>query len=309
MIQVRGLTKQFGALVAVDNVSFEAAPGEVLALIGPNGSGKTTIMKCIAGLIAPTRGEIVVNGKSTAAQTRLWLSYLPQKVSFPENLTGKEVIGFYSRLRRLEPGLSERALEMSQLNGFSNRDVREYSAGMLQRLGIAVALMPEAQVVALDEPTAGLDPDAIRGFRDSLFAARTRGQTVIVSSHALAEVEAVADRIAILVRGHLVACEPIQQFREWVAQHALLRITLTQVTSAVCELVRQSGATSTEMLGRDLVVTARATDRLRILSALEAEGARIERFSTEEPSLETLYLRYTRENAAGHSDGNAADGL
>jgi Cu-processing system ATP-binding protein len=309
MIQVRGLTKQFGALVAVDNVSFEAAPGEVLALIGPNGSGKTTIMKCIAGLIAPTRGEIVVNGKSAAAQTRLWLSYLPQKVSFPENLTGKEVIGFYSRLRRLDPGLSVRALEMSQLNGFSNRDVREYSAGMLQRLGIAVALMPEAQVVALDEPTAGLDPDATRCFRDSLFAARTRGQTVIISSHALAEVEAVADRIAILVRGHLVACEPIQHFREWVAQHALLRITLTQVPSAVCELVRQSGATSTEMVGRDFVVTARATDRLRILRALEAEGARIERFSTEEPSLETLYLRYTHENAAGHSDGNAADGL
>jgi Cu-processing system ATP-binding protein len=309
MIQVRGLTKQFGAFVAVDNVSFEATLGEVLALIGPNGSGKTTIMKCIAGLIAPTRGEIVVNGKLAATHTRSWLSYLPQKVSFPENLTGKEVIGFYSRLRRLDPDLGKRALEMSQLNGFSNRDVREYSAGMLQRLGIAVALMPEAQVMALDEPTAGLDPDATRSFRESLFAARARGQTVIISSHALAEVEAVADRIALLVRGHLVACKPIQQFREWVAQHALLRITLTQAPSAVSELVRRSGATSTEMVGRDLVVTARATDRPRIMRTLEAVGARIERFSTEEPSLETLFLRYTHENTTSHSDCDAVDGL
>lgn len=309
MIQVRGLTKRFGAFLAVDDVSFEAGPGEIFALVGPNGSGKSTTMKCIAGLIFPTRGEILTNGAPVAGQKRDWLSYLPQKVGFPENLTGKEVIGFYSRLRKLAAVSGERALEASQLNGFSNRAVREYSAGMLQRLGIAVALMPETPVVVLDEPTAGLDPDAVLRFRKLLVAMRARGQTIVLSSHALTEVEALADRVAILVHGRLVTCEPIQHFRKRLAQHALLRITLRQPQSEYCELVSRSGAMSAEIIGSDLVVRAPAADRLEILRALEAGGAYIEKFSTEEPSLESLYLRYTREGTGNHSGAIPAGGL
>ena len=165
MIQVQGLTKHFGKFVAVDDISFEAGKGEILALIGPNGSGKSTTMKCIAGLISPTRGKILVDGVPAATRNRDWLSYLPQKVSFPDNLTGKEVLDFYRRLRKLDSGFATRALDISNLNGFSNRAVRQYSAGMLQRLGIAIALMPECSVVVLDEPTAGLDPDAVPHFQ------------------------------------------------------------------------------------------------------------------------------------------------
>src|SRR5215471_2581108 len=140
MIQVRQLMKQFGTFVAVNEVSLQAVPGEILALIGPNGSGKSTIMKCIAGLITPTHGEILVDGKPLARENRDWLSYLPQKVNFPENLTGSEVISFYARLRKLTPDFNQRALKISNLNGFGDRPVSQYSAGMLQRLGLALAL-------------------------------------------------------------------------------------------------------------------------------------------------------------------------
>lgn len=309
MIEVRGLTKRFGAFLAVDDVSFEARAGEILALVGPNGSGKSTTMKCIAGLISPTRGEILANGASIAGQKRDWLSYLPQKVSFPENLTGKEVIGFYSQLRKLDPKFTGRALEVSQLNGFSNRAVREYSAGMLQRLGIAVALMPETSVVVLDEPTAGLDPDSVLHFRKLLLAMRARGQTVLLSSHALTEVEALADRVAILVRGRLAACESIRHFRERLARHALMRITLRELRTEFVELVSRAGAVSAEIIGSDLVVTAPAASRLELLRTLQGRGADIEKFSTEEPSLESLYLRYTRENTGNDTGASAASSL
>jgi ABC-type multidrug transport system ATPase subunit len=179
--------------------------------------------------------------------------------------------------------------------------------GMVQRLGIAIALMPETPVVMLDEPTAGLDPDAVLHFRELLTAMRVRGKTIIVSSHALTEVEALADRVAILVHGRLAACEPVRRFRERLAQHALMRITLREPQADFCALACRSGAVSAEISGTELVVTGAIEDRLQILSALEAAGAHIEHFSTEEPSLESLYIRYTRENTRIHSGSAAAD--
>ena len=307
MIQVQGLTKHFGKFVAVADISFEADRGEILALIGPNGSGKSTTMKCIAGLISPTRGEILVDGVPATARNRDWLSYLPQKVSFPDNLSGKEVLDFYRRLRKLDPSFGTRALDISNLNGFSNRAVRQYSAGMLQRLGIAIALMPESSVVVLDEPTAGLDPDAVSHFQELLTAMRERGKTVIVSSHALAEVEAMADRVAILVHGRLAACEPVRHFRERLAQHALMRIIMREPRADFCTLACRSGAMAADIIGTELVVTGPAVGRLQILRALEAAGAHIEHFSTEEPSLESLYIRYTGEKTRDHSGSAAAD--
>jgi ABC-type multidrug transport system ATPase subunit len=180
---------------------------------------------------------------------------------------------------------------------------------MLQRLGIAVALMPEAQVLVLDEPTASLDPDAVQRCGEYLSASRSRGQAIIVSSHVLAEVEALADRVGILVHGRLVACEPIRHFREWIAQHATLRITLADPLSDYRNVALRSGAVASEMSGPDLLVTAPADERWRILRALEAAGAQIRRFSTEEPSLESLYLRYVRENSVGNPTGAANGGM
>jgi ABC-2 type transport system ATP-binding protein len=169
--------------------------------------------------------------------------------------------------------------------------------------------MPETSVVVLDEPTAGLDPDAVSRLRTLLLAMRVRGQTIILSSHALTEVEALADRVAILVRGRLAACESIQHFRDRLAQHAFMRITLREPRSEFVALVRHAGAVSAEILGSELVVTAPEANRLELLRTLESSGAGIEKFSTEEPSLESLYLRYTRENTGNATGASAAGSL
>lgn len=301
MIEVRKLTKRFGAVLAVNDVSLRAESGEILALVGPNGSGKSTTMKCIAGLIAPTAGEIIVNGKAANGSRRDWLSYLPQEVGFPESLSGEEIIGFYSRLRNLAPGAIQHALEISGLNGFGKRAVREYSVGMLQRLGIAITLMPEAPVVILDEPTAGLDSDAVGRLRELLASMRARGQTVIVSTHVLSEIESLADRVAVLAGGRLVACEPIRNFRERLAQQARMRIALRKPEKKWCELAKSAGAQSAELAGSELVITAPSANYLPVLRALERTGAIVEHFSTEEPTLESLYLRCIRENSCNHA--------
>ena len=301
MIEVRKLTKRFGSFPAVEDVSFEVASGEILALVGPNGSGKSTTMKCIAGLIAPTCGEIVVNGKSAIGGRRDWLSYLPQEIGFPENLTGEELIGFFGRLRNLTPAASRRALEISELNGFGKRAVHEYSVGMRQRLGIAIALMPDTPVVILDEPTAGLDSDAVWRLRELLAATRARGQTIIISTHVLSEIESLADRVAILVGGRLAAYEPIRNFHQRLAKQARIRVALRKPESKWCEYLKSAGAASAELTGSELVITAPSADYLPLLRALEGKGAEIQHFSTEEPTLESLYLRCIRENTYSHT--------
>lgn len=301
MIEVRKLTKSFGTVLAVDNVSFRAESGEILALVGPNGSGKSTTMKCIAGLISPTSGEVIVNGNTANRSRRDWLSYLPQEVGFPESLSGEEIIGFYSRLRKLTPGANQRALAISGLNGSGKRAVREYSVGMLQRLGIAIALMPESPVVILDEPTAGLDSDAVARLRELLVSMRARGQTVIVSTHVLSEIDSLADRVAILAGGRLVACESIRSFRERLAQEARMQIALRNPENKWCEIAKVSGAESAELAGSELIISGPSKHYVQVLRLLEKEGAIIEKFSTEEPSLESLYLRCVHENSCNHA--------
>ena len=212
MIAVRGLTKRFDALTALDNVSFDVRPGETFALLGPNGSGKTTTLKCLAGLCVPSAGDILINGIELAQQpivARSALSFLPQRVGFPEQITAREALDFYRRLRNLPPTRVESCLEHCALTDIADRVVSEFSGGMLQRLGVAVAILADAPILLLDEPTASLDPEAAAAFRTFLDSLKEAGKTIVFSSHVLSDVEYLADRVAILVGGRLRAVETI----------------------------------------------------------------------------------------------------
>src|SRR5512144_2760169 len=171
LISVNNLTKQFGKLGAVDDLSFEINEGETFALLGPNGSGKSTTLKCLVGLAAPTAGRMTVGGFDVckqAREARRLMSYLPQRVSFADSLTAREVLEFYCRLRRLPSSRIDDVLHGSnfEFNGFTHRPVSEFSGGMTQRLGLAVACLPDANVMVLDEPTISLDPAGAIGFRE-----------------------------------------------------------------------------------------------------------------------------------------------
>jgi ABC-type multidrug transport system ATPase subunit len=218
-IEVQKLTKKFGDFTALDDVSFTVAAGETLALLGPNGSGKTTSLKCLVGLTIPTSGRISIGNHDLASHAReakSLMSYLPQRVSFHEQLTAREVLQFYCRLRRLpERRIDETfATPSFYFNGFSDKAVSQFSGGMLQRLGLAVACLPNAPILVLDEPTSSLDPKGAIQFRQFLASLKNEGKTIVFSSHTLNEVVQLADRVAIMVEGRLVALQPVSAFRE-----------------------------------------------------------------------------------------------
>lgn len=213
MIRVDHLTKRYGRFTAVNDATFTVREGEVFALLGPNGSGKTTTMKGIVGLNIPTAGTVQIRGldvRRYPKETREMLGYLPQKVVFPENLTAREILRFYERLRRLPGEHSAEALSRAGLDGEGDRAVGEFSGGMIQRLGLAVVALPGAPILLLDEPTANLDPQGVKRFREFILHQKENGRTIIFSTHLLAEAEQLADRVGIYVGGKLVAQESIE---------------------------------------------------------------------------------------------------
>jgi len=214
VISVEHLTKRYrnpiGGRAALNDLTLEVPPGEIYGFLGPNGAGKTTTIKLLLGLIAPTAGGGTVLGAplgSVAARRRL--GFLPESPYFCEYLRGDELLDYYGRLFGLADRVRRERVErlLRQVGLWESRRlvVRKYSRGMLQRLGLAQALINDPDLVILDEPAGGLDPIGRREMRDILLRLREHGKTVFLSSHILAEVEMVCDRVAILALGHLVA--------------------------------------------------------------------------------------------------------
>lgn len=300
MIQVNHLSKKFGAFTAVNDVSFEVKAGETFALLGPNGSGKTTALKCLVGLMPPTAGFITVDGADVwkeARRAKGLMSYLPQYVNFHDNLTAREVMQFYCKLRKLPTTRIDAVMQSSHFhfNGFTDKAVSQFSGGMLQRLGLAVASLPDAPILLLDEPTASLDPERAIQFREFLTTLKQAGKTVVFTSHVLADVEQLADRVAILVEGKLVALESIQALRENLLLGSQMRVELLNPSEALLPIAKQAGASAVTLQERALLITSAPETRMEILAAIKAAGGQVLRFATEEPSLEDIYLNYIRK--------------
>ncbi len=214
-IAIRGLTKVFPIpfrrtkVVAVRDLNLEVAPGQIYGLLGPNGSGKSTTLKVILGLVPPTRGTTAIFGcDSREVRSREAVGFLPENPWFYKYLTGEETLSFYGKLCGIRGArLQSRIDELLDLVGLQNaRDRRlvGYSKGMLQRIGLAQALIQEPRLVVLDEPTAGVDPAGAREIRDLIHDLKRRRITVLLSSHLLAQVQEVCDRVGILAQGALV---------------------------------------------------------------------------------------------------------
>ena len=216
MIRAEHFYKNYGKFTAAHDISFEVRQGEVFALLGPNGSGKTTTLKAIVGLNIPTSGRILINGvdvQKAPKETRRFINYLPQRVVFPESLSAREVMRFYARLRNLPKEAADETLSKAGINGFSDNLVSEFSGGMIQRLGLAVIALPDAPVLLLDEPTANLDPQGVKRFREFVLEQKEQRKTTIFSTHLLHEAEQLADRVGIFVGGKLAAQESVENLR------------------------------------------------------------------------------------------------
>lgn len=207
MIEYRGFTKHYGEVHAAEQVSLTVADGETLGCIGPNGSGKTTTLKALVGLVRPTSGTVMVNDQDVHAvpAARAGVGYLPQRVTFPEGMRAIDVIRFYARLRRVDAGDPHHALDQVGLTEAAGRIVDQFSGGMRQRLGLAVALLGNPHTIVLDEPSAALDPSGALRMRDLITGIQREGRTVLLCSHDLAEVAQLSDRVALFVGGQVRA--------------------------------------------------------------------------------------------------------
>ena len=299
-ITLRGVSKHYGALQAVDGVDLEVRRGEVFGLIGHNGAGKSTLFKLMLGLVLPTAGQIHIAGAPVSGSgfraVRRQLGYLPENVVLWDNLSGLETLRFFARLKGAPMSDCAAALDRVGLTQAAARAVREYSKGMRQRLGFAQALLGAPRVLLLDEPTAGLDPHAIRAFYDTLAGLRAQGVTIVLSSHILAELQLRVDRLAVLSNGRVQALGSVQQLREQqdLPLTVVLRLAADDVPAAEQALAALS------LQGAAVPVPQRTPEGLRLhcprsakvalLQALAPLGARLLDVQVIEPSLEDLFF-------------------
>jgi ABC-type multidrug transport system ATPase subunit len=292
MIRTHGLTKRYGAVLAVDRLDLDVTEGDVYGFLGPNGSGKTTTVRMVLGLVLATSGTIELMGRPMPARAREVLPEVGALVEGPAaypGMSGRANLALFDAMgpsgpRETRAGRVDDALDAVGLGGVDGRPVRAYSMGMRQRLGLAAALLRTPRLLVLDEPTNGLDPQGIREIRDLLLRLHAEGTTIFMSSHLLAEVEQLCDRVGVLDRGRLVLQERLDVLRRPTGR---LRVRTPDVARARALL---DGRVEHEDADGLLV---RHADPAALNAWLVGAGVRVQLLAPEHRTLEDVVLQAT----------------
>ena len=295
IVQIQGLTKRIGSKLIIDNLSFEVPRGEVFGFLGPNGAGKTTTIRMMVGLMTPTAGDVLIEGKSIRREFEQAIRQVGAIVENPEMykyLSGYKNLVHYARM---VPGVGpERIREVVRLVGLEKRihdKVKSYSLGMRQRLGVAQALLHKPSLLILDEPTNGLDPAGIRELRDYLRAlARNEGISIVVSSHLLAEMELMCDRVGIIQNGRLI---DVRQIGEFVAEGETERYLFRVGTPDRAEALFRELGIPVHRTEEGLEADAGAERVADLNEALVKAGIRVYGIWPVKKSLEDKFLEMT----------------
>ncbi|MEU2350829.1 ABC transporter ATP-binding protein [Modestobacter sp. NPDC049651] len=292
------LTKRYGERLAVDSVSLTVRRGEVYGFLGPNGAGKTTTLRMLLGLVRPTAGSARVLGAAPGSRAAVTgTGALVEGPGFYPYLSGRDNLRVLARYRRLPEAAVDRALARVELTGRGRDPFKRYSLGMKQRLGVAAALLGEPQLLVLDEPTNGLDPAGMAEMRALLVAVAAGGQTVVLSSHLLAEVQEVCDCVGVVSEGRLVAESTVADLRGEAA--VLLRADPLDRALAVAMRVAGDDAVAVADDGRALRLAGGAPVVPALVRALVAEDVVVREVRTVERSLEEVFFEMTASTADG----------
>ncbi|HKA88545.1 MAG TPA: ABC transporter ATP-binding protein [Haliangiales bacterium] len=302
MLEAHGLRKRFGTLVAVDDVSFSAAAGTCVGLLGPNGAGKTTTVSMVAGILRPDAGEVridggAIQGDSDPRKRRLGL--VPQEIALYDELTAEQNLRFFGALYDLAPEPLARAVgEALKLVGLADRGrdrVKTFSGGMKRRLNLAAATLHDPDLLILDEPTVGVDPQSRTSIFDNLEALKARGKAILYTTHYMEEAERLCDRIVIMDHGKVVANDTLRGLSARMPARRLLRVELAAPGDGwLAELGSRPGVESASLA--DGVLTVGLTDlglSGEILAWLAGRGLAIEHVATEKADLEGIFLALT----------------
>ncbi|MDI3338009.1 ABC transporter ATP-binding protein [Defluviimonas aestuarii] len=292
-LNISDLTKTFTGVKALDAVSLTVAPGSRVALLGHNGAGKSTMMKIILGLLPFDAGTVTVCGAAPgSAEARRQVAYLPENAAFHPALTGEEQIGHYLALRGESPKTARALLERVGLHDAARRRIGTYSKGMRQRVGLAQALIGKPKLLVLDEPTSGLDPVSRRDFYALLDGLAAEGAAVLLSSHALTEVEARTDQIVILSNGRMAASGTLSELRRAAALPVTMHVTArngygSEIADALPGAIR---------VGADLHLSCGQDEKLDILACVTGLGDKVADIEMMPPSLEDIYSHFSRRD-------------
>jgi len=294
IVEARQVARHFGAIRAVDGVDLDIRTGELFGLIGHNGAGKSTLFRMMLGLLPLTSGEIRIAGESVSGpafrNVRRMIGYLPENLALYDNLTGMETLRFFARLKGADLRQCAARLERVGLANAADRRVREYSKGMRQRLGFAQALLGEPRLLFLDEPTNGLDPEAIREFFAILRELQAQGVTMILTSHILADIQERVDRLAIMKSGKIQSCGSVQALRETVNLPLLLEIGGAISAEQVAQALAGLPVLSIEARNGRLWVKLPREAKMPALTRLMALGDAMQDLHVREPSLEDVFF-------------------
>ena len=303
IIELNGLTKKYGDFTAVDHLSLSVKRGEIFGLLGPNGAGKTTTILMLLGLSEPTSGKVEVCGIDPTFQPLLVkekVGYLPDEVGFYEHLSGIDNILYTAALNRIESSAAgEKARQLLEQVGLTQKaheKVYTYSRGMKQRLGLADILIKEPEIIILDEPTSGIDPEGVRELLTLIKQlSRERGMTVLLSSHHLYQVQQICDRVGLFVDGKLIAVGPIKELAYSLFQSdpILLEAEAEPVDDGlVAAIEANQNVTRVERGRQRLQIFCRQNISAEIANIIVNHGARLNHLSQHDYGLDEIYHRY-----------------
>lgn len=305
VIVVEKLTKRYGDLVAVNDISFNVRKGEVFALLGPNGAGKTTTVEIIDTIRTPTSGKVSLLGMDVTKKKHdivPRIGVLPQGFSSFDKITVRETLQFYARLFRRRNTDVDGLIELVNLKDKTKEHYKTLSGGLRQRLGIAIALVNDPEVVFLDEPTTGLDPRARREVWDVLLGLKKKGATVFLTTHYMEEAELLADTVAIISKGKIIAMGSPGELIENNANYLVL--TLQFADEKAFEIVRKMGFDPVHDYQNNIKVRVEHVDDVqKMLNAIKDAGTSLHSLDVRKPNLEEVFLKLTgealREGPAG----------
>lgn len=298
-IVVEGLTKSFGDLLAVDDVTFRVPRGQLFGFLGPNGAGKSTTMKAMLGLLSPDSGVVTIGGENISdagKAAKAQIGYLPERLSFYDNLTPVQTLEFFADLKGVDVD-AQALLDEVGLEHAADRRVGSFSKGMTQLLGLAQAMIGNPSIYILDEPLSGLDPRWVVRVREKIRTLNEAGATVFLSSHNLAEVQELCDHVTIIDDGRLVATDTVEGLSEEALVRPRLILTIPErdgQAESVIDSLEEAELVDDE--GDTLTVSAPADRRAAVIAALVNDGVTITNVRTHEPSLEDAFVELVTES-------------
>jgi ABC-2 type transport system ATP-binding protein len=297
VISVQNLTRRFGEFVAVDHINFEVAKGEIVGYLGPNGSGKTTTIRMLLGLLTPTEGKATVLGYDVFKQSedvRLRVGYMSQKFAIYDDLTTFENLTFYGGVYGItDKARIQHTLELVGLKGHENTLTRDMSTGWRQRLSLGIALVHEPKLLFLDEPTSGVDPTARRAFWDLIYELAEQGVTILVTTHYMDEAE-YCERVGVMRDGKLLAMDTPTNLKRSIITGDVWEVYARPLEQGLDFLVAMDGVERVGLAGDHLRVISSQVKQEAIKSLLSKENIEVEKIERGEATLEDVFLALAR---------------